>query len=393
MNKRKMSFKEEALQALSRGEWKKALESLRNHCAQRPEDFRSRLKVAELLERLGQREEAVQMYRKVAEGYASDGFILQAISVNKMILRINPSSKDVSERLAHLYSEKIREAKPARPFPHIPLFSELEKQELQLLLSHIQSKTYQKDSLICREGEGGDSLFVISRGEVAIIKQAPGGKETRVQNLKDGDFFGEFGFFIDQKRHATVKAITDCELLEISRNGLHEMIKVHPRLNEVLQNLFKERVLDNFLALSPLFSSLTFEERREVIKRFHLRKAPGETILFKGGDPPTSLFMVRNGGVEIFTQNGHGKKVILALLQSGNIFGEIGLLFDRPRMANAKTTRPTKLLEITQEDFKACLLRFPNLQMKLKEVSLKRLSRTKELLSQEAIQKAREAMV
>jgi CRP-like cAMP-binding protein len=393
MNKEKMSFKLKAQQALSRGEWKKALECFRDHCLKEPGDLRSRLKVAELLERLSQREEAVQMFRKVAEDYASDGFILQAISVNKMILRMNPSSKDVSERLAQLYSKKIREAKPARPFPHIPLFSDLEKQELQLLLRHIQSKTYPKDSLICREGEGGDSLFVISRGEVAIVKQTPGGKEIRGQNLKDGDLFGEFGFFIDQKRHATVKAMRDCELLEIPRNGLREMIKIHPRLNEVLQNLFKERVLDNFLALSPLFSSLTFEERREVMKRFHLRKVPEETMLFKEGDPPTSFFMVRNGGVEIFTQNDDGKKVRLALLQSGNIFGEIGVLFGRPRMANAKTTRPTKLLEITQEDFKALLLQIPSLQMKLKEVSLKRLSRTKELLSQKAIQKAKEAMV
>ncbi len=393
MNKRKVSFKEEALQALSRGEWKKALECFRNHCTHKPEDFRSRLKVAELLERLGQREKAAEMYQKVAEGYASDGFILQAISVNKMILRINPSSKDVSERLAQLYSEKIREAKPARPFPHIPLFSELKEGELQLLLSHIQSKTYRKDSLICREGEKGDSLFVISRGDVAILKQTPGGKEIRVQTLKDGDFFGEFGFFVDQKRHATVKTMTDCELLEISKRGLHEIIKVHPRLNEVLQNLFKERVLDNFLALSPLFSSLTFEERREVMKRFHLRKVPGETLLFKGGDPSTSFFMVRNGGVEIFTQNRHGRKVILALLESGNIFGEIGLLFDKPRMANARTTRPTKLLEITQEDFRTCLLQFRHLQTKLKEVSMKRLSQTTELLSREAVQKAREAMV
>jgi cAMP-dependent protein kinase regulator len=393
MNKRKMSFKEEALQALSRGEWKKAFECFRNHCIRRPGDLRSRLKMAELLERLGQREEAVRMYRKVAEAYASDGFILQAISVNKMILRIDPSSKNDSERLARLYAEKIRESKPPRPFPHIPLFSDLKKQELQLLLSHIQSKTFRQDSLICREGEGGDSLFVISRGEVAIIKQKPGGKEVRVQNLKDGDFFGEFGFFVDQKRHATVKAMTECELLEISRNELQEMIKVHPRLNEVLQNLFKERVLDSFLVHSPLFSSLTFEERKEVMKRFHLRKVPEETMLFKGGDPSTSFFIVRNGGVEIFTQNRHGKKVILALLESGNIFGEIGLLFDKPRTANAKTTRPTKLLEITREDFKTCLLQFRHLQTKLKEVSLKRLSRGTELLSQEAIQKAREAMV
>ena len=388
-----MSFKLRAQQALSRGEWKRALECFRNHCFQRPGDLRSRLRMAELLERLGQKEEAVQTYRKVAESYASDGFILQAISVNKMILRIDPSSKNVGERLARLYAEKIRESKPIRPFPHIPLFSDLKKQELQLLLSHIQSKTFQQDSLICREGEGGDSLFVISRGEVAIIKQTPEGKEVRVQNLKGGDFFGEFGFFVDQKRHATVKAMTDCELLEISRNELQEMIRVHPRLNEVLQNLFKERVLDNFLALSPLFSALTFEERKEVMKRFHLRKVPEETMLFKGGDPSTSLFMVRNGGVEIFTQNRRGRKVTLALLESGSIFGEIGLLFDKPRMANAKTTRPTKLLEITREDFKTCLLQFRHLQTKLKEVSLKRLSRTTELLSQEAIQRAREAMV
>lgn len=393
MSKGKMSLKEEALHALSRGDWKKALDSFRNHCAQTPGDVRSRLKMAELLERLGQKEEAARVYRKVAEGYASDGFILQAISVNKMILRMNPSLKDVSERLAQLYSEKMREATPARSFPHIPLFSELERKEFQLLLSHIQSKICRKDSLICREGEKGDSLFVISRGGVAILKQTPGGREFRVRDLKEGDFFGEFGFFVDQKRHATVKAMTDCELLEIPKHGLHEMIKVHPRLNDVLHDLFRERVLDNFLARSPLFSSLTFEEREEVMKRFHLRKVPGDTLLFKGGDPSTSLYMVRNGGVEIFTQNRQGKKVILALLETGNIFGEIGVVFDRPRMASARTTRPTKLLEITREDFKAFLLRFRHLQTKLKEISLKRLSRTTELLSQGAIQKAREAMV
>jgi CRP-like cAMP-binding protein len=393
MNKEKMSMKGEAQEALSRGEWRKALEYFQMHFAQEPQDLRSQLKIAELLERLGQKKEATQMYRKVAEAYAQDGFLLQAISITKMVLRIDPSSQDVNNRLAQLYAEKSREMKPLRPFPHIPLFSELNEQELQSLLSHIQSKTFLKGSLICCEGERGDSLFVISRGEVAITRQTPGGREVYVRNLKDGDFFGEFGFFIDQKRHATVKAMTECEILEISRNELHEIIRVYPRLDEVLQNLFKERILDNFLALSPLFSSLTFRERGEVIQRFHLRKIPEGTIIFKGGDPPTSLYMVRSGGVEIFSQNRHGKKVLLALLESGNFFGEIGPLFNKPRMASARTTRPTELLEMTKEDIDACLLQFPNLQTKLKEISLKRLHRMKELLSQAAIQKAKEAMV
>jgi len=393
MNKEKLSYKKKAQQALSRGEWRRALEYFQNHCAQEPKDLRSQLKMAELLERLGQKKEAVQMYRKVAEAYTQDGFLLQAISINKIILRIDPSSQDVNDQLAQLYAEKAREMKPLRPFPHIPLFSELNEQELQSMLIHIQSKTFSKEAFICREGEVGDSLFVISRGEVAITKRTSMGREVLVRSLREGDFFGEFGFFIDQKRHATVKAMTECEVLEISRNELNAMTKIHPRLNEVIQNLFKERILDNFLALSPLFSSLTSKERIEVMKRFHLQRVPEGTIIFKGGDPPTFLYMVRRGEVEIYTQNRHGRKVLIALLESGNFFGEIGPFFDKPRMANARATRATELLEMTKEDLNACLLKFPNLQTRLKEISQKRLHRIKELLSQEAIQKAKEAMV
>jgi CRP-like cAMP-binding protein len=394
MNKATMSFKEEAQRALSRGEWKKALEGFQRHCAQDPKDLRSHIKVAELLGRLGQRKEAVQVYRKVAEAYAQDGFLLQAISVNKMILRIDPSAKDVNDRLAQLYTQKFQEAKPVHPLPHIPLFSELNEEELQSLLGHLQVKTLQKESLICREGEAGDSLMVITRGEVSISKQISGGKEVWIRNLGEGDFLGEFGFFTDQKRHATVKTLTECEILEISQNGLNEMIKTHPRIKEVLQNLFKERVLDLFLAFSPLFSTLTPTEREEVRKRFRLLKVPEETLIFKGGDPPHSLYMIKNGEVEIFTQKRQEEKVVLATLKSGNFFGEIGPLFNKPRTASAKTTRPSELLELTKEDLEACLLQFPKLQSTLKEISLKRLAKLNlEIFSKRESEKVKETMV
>jgi cAMP-dependent protein kinase regulator len=99
MNKKRISYKEEALLFLSRGEWKKAMESFQKHIDQEPEDLRSRLKKAELEERLGRKKEAIAEYRQVAEAYASEGFLLQAISVNKMVLRIDPLSKDINERL------------------------------------------------------------------------------------------------------------------------------------------------------------------------------------------------------------------------------------------------------------------------------------------------------
>ena len=393
MNRTPISLKEEAQRAFSRGEWKKALEYFQKLSSQKPDDFHSRLKVAELLDRLGRKEEAVRVYQEVAEAYAKEGFLLQAISIHKIILRIDPSSRDVSDRLAQLYTKRRFETIPSRPFDRIPIFSELDEKELQSLLGRLHTRTFPKGSLVCREGEEGDSLFMISRGEVAITKRMAGGKEVWVRDLKGGDLLGEFGFFTDQKRHATVNAIDECEILELCRDDLEELVKAHPRMMDVLQNLFKERILDLFLALSPIFSSLTSSDRDEIFRRFRLLRVPEETLLFKGGDSSTSLYLIKSGEVEIFTQNRRGKRVRLGTLTCGNLFGEISLLFSKPRMAYAKTIRPSELLELTKEDLDACLLRFPNLRSTLEELSFHRLSKTKEILSQKEVEKAREVMV
>jgi cAMP-dependent protein kinase regulator len=394
MNKGKVSLKGEALRALSKGEWGKALDHFKKHCSQEPSDLRSRLKMAEVLERLGRKEEAVQEYRKVAEGYAGEGFLLQAISVNKVILRINPTLKDVNERLAQLYTEKYQEAKPRYAFPQVPLFSDLQEQELQSLVSQVRVKTFQNEETVCRDGDPGDSIMVISRGEVAIYKQISEKQEMRVRSLKEGDFFGEFGFFTDHKRHATVKALTESEVFEISREGLNEIISAHPRVHEVLYDLYKYRVLDLFLSVSPLFTSLSAPERDEVFKRFRSILVPEETLIFNGGDPPNSLYLIKSGEVQIFIRNPKGEKVILANLKSGDFFGEIGPLFNKPRSASAKTIQPSELLELTKAELEACLSQFPQIRETLKEITVKRLTRMNlEIFSHKKSEKVREAMV
>jgi CRP-like cAMP-binding protein len=103
--------------------------------------------------------------------------------------------------------------------------------------------------------------------------------------------------------------------------------------------------------------------------------------------------MVKSGEVEIFTQNPRGKKTVLATLKSGNIFGEIGPLLDRPRMAAARTTQPSELLQLTKEDLEACLQKFPILRSTLKEISSQRLTRMVEILSLEKVEKIKEGMV
>ncbi len=393
MNKAKSPYKEEAQKALARGDLTKALENYRKHCDLEPEDLRSSVKVGELLERLDRRKEAAEAYRSAAEAYAKDGFLLQAISLNKMILRIDPAAREVNEQLARLYQERVREEKPFRPFPPIPLFSELEEKEFQSLLQRIQVRTFSKGEFICREGDPGDSLLVIVRGDAEVRKKTPKDKNLWIRNLKEGDFLGEFGFFTDQKRHASVRALSECEALEISEGQLSEIVKAYPRVKEVLHKIFQQRVLDTFFVLSPLFSSLAPKEREEVFKRFRPTKVAGETFVFRQGDPPSSLYLVKSGEVEIYGQDRFGKKVQFATVKNGNFFGEVGPLLNEPRMAHARTTRPTELLELTREDLGLFVEKFPALRPVLQEISLKRRTRMKELLSKNAVETSKEALV
>ena len=103
--------------------------------------------------------------------------------------------------------------------------------------------------------------------------------------------------------------------------------------------------------------------------------------------------MVKSGEVEISTRNRLGQKVVLDIQKSGNFFGELSLLLNRPCMTDAKTTRPSELLELSKADFEACLVQFPALQSTMQGISAKRLIRIEEVFSQEEVEKAKEAMV
>lgn len=393
MNKEKFSHKEEALMALAQGEWRRALEAYRSHCKEEPGDLRSRLKVAELFERLGRRQEALKTYREVAEAYVEEGFLLQAISLFKIMLRIDPSLREASERLAELCRTREKGEKLPQALTSVPLFSELSPLEVQSLLPQVVAISFPKGAQVCRQGEPGDSLFILCRGEIAIVREFAKGRERTIGHLREGDIFGELGFFTDGKRHATLRATTECEVLEISRQGLERVIQKHPRVQRALEHLFQRRVLDTFLALSPLFSSLRPEEREEVLGRFHPLHVPQGTYVFRKGDPSLALYMVRSGEVELSVRKGDGTTVILEMARSGNFFGEIALLLERPCLSDAKAIRPSELLELKKEDFSSCLDRFSGLRLAVQEMSAMRLHRMKTTLSQEAIERAREVMV
>jgi hypothetical protein len=134
-------------------------------------------------------------------------------------------------------------AAPARePAPtHIPLFSDLTAQEFIAVALLLVRRVAKVGEVIVREGDPGDSMFIVSTGEVrATLLQE--GRQVPVATMHDGDFFGEMAVLSGEPRTATGTAVKTTELLELSREHLSEICARHPDVEAKIRLAYDERV-------------------------------------------------------------------------------------------------------------------------------------------------------
>jgi len=87
------------------GKYGKELKDLQQKAAKEPKNIRLRIRIADLLEKMGRRSEAVEAYRNASEEYARQGLLIQAIALNKIILRLDPSKTKIHDQIADLYAQ------------------------------------------------------------------------------------------------------------------------------------------------------------------------------------------------------------------------------------------------------------------------------------------------
>lgn len=119
-------------------------------------------------------------------------------------------------------------------FRKIFLFQNLEDREIEQVIDRTSPREFPAGSEIIREGESGDSMYIMISGEVEITKQltlvldkdTP--KERVMIRLKadDGVYFGEMSLLEQDTRSATVTALTDCKLLELNHQDFLELIRL-----------------------------------------------------------------------------------------------------------------------------------------------------------------------
>jgi CRP/FNR family cyclic AMP-dependent transcriptional regulator len=123
-------------------------------------------------------------------------------------------------------------------FQKLYLFQDLEEDEINKVLNRTSLREFPVEALIIREGEPGDSLFIMQEGEVEITKQltltldedTP--KERVMIRLKaeNGVYFGEMALLENETRSATVTALSDCSVLELHRKDFLDLIEKNPAM-------------------------------------------------------------------------------------------------------------------------------------------------------------------
>jgi CPA2 family monovalent cation:H+ antiporter-2 len=123
----------------------------------------------------------------------------------------------------------------------------------------------------------------------------------------------------------------------------------------------------------PLFSSLTAEQREVLVLHFESRTAqPGERII-RAGDKADAVYFISSGEVEVSVKTKRIK------LQPGEFFGEMALIGDQPRSADVTALDYTKLVALSQRDFREFLRRFPDIAEKIGALAAKREAMNRQL--------------
>ncbi len=131
----------------------------------------------------------------------------------------------------------------------------------------------------------------------------------------------------------------------------------------------------HLLANHWILECLSERELDRVLKFSRVRKIPRNKRIFERGDPGHELMAIISGSVKVSNQTEGGKEVLHNILLPGEIFGEIALLDQGPRSADASALEETILLIIDGRYFQPILEDNPELCRRLLELFCQRLRR------------------
>lgn len=239
------------------------------------------------------------------------------------------------------------------------LFNHLSDAQREKLILHFTKRTVKKGELVIRQGEAGDAFFIVSSGKYRVYVLEPGrppandglGEVTYEYDYEFGNVppaFGELALLYNQKRTASVKALTDGSLWVLDRRSFKASLKKSDSkaLIKILKGVevLASMRISQLQRLADMLAEVWYQD--------------GEVII-KQGDPGNEFFILVSGeAVVTHKRNIADAKEVpkeIMNLKPNQTFGERALLSNAPRSASVTAKGKVKVLQISRQTFEEVL--------------------------------------
>jgi CRP/FNR family cyclic AMP-dependent transcriptional regulator len=126
----------------------------------------------------------------------------------------------------------------------VPLLTELSEHDLERIARVAVPRTYPAGTVILREGDPGDTCYVLRSGRARVTRQHADGRSITLTNLGPGEIFGELAMFGGEVRSATVEAIDEVRAVAILAADLKRLLNEHPEIAVKLLAALSGRLRD-----------------------------------------------------------------------------------------------------------------------------------------------------
>ena len=131
---------------------------------------------------------------------------------------------------------------PAESLRSVPLFSGLPELIITRLTSKFSTQTVTLGNKLIVEGVEGNKFFIIAQGQVEVLSKGAHGSDLRIALLTEGEFFGETDIVSDKPSEVTIRTITPCVVLTLTRKDLDAVLKELPNLQADFQRAIDEHL-------------------------------------------------------------------------------------------------------------------------------------------------------
>lgn len=223
----------------------------------------------------------------------------------------------------------------------------LTSEEKQILIDRGTVHSAVIGETLCKQGEKDRRVFIIVMGEVEVSE---GNDENQVvlTHLKRGEVFGEISALFDSPRISNVKVTKPSVILIIPGDIFEKLITGRSALYSAILERYKDRLSETALRSVDLFRHLDKAALRKLINASSIVGIPAGSVIVEEGESGDYFYIIIRGTARVSHSLG-GSMINLALMHSGDYFGEWSILTGGPRAATVSAVNRVDMLRIDRE--------------------------------------------